>query len=100
VVLIPKDSFLFCSVDFSCKPKALLVLLVMENTTAVKKAKQSEYETVCRELGIDPSVHFVEITKTGSISFTAGKPDECRKLAYKARQAGYNVSRDLAKACR
>jgi hypothetical protein len=64
----------------------------------MKKAKQSQYAAVCAELGVRADVRFVEITSAGSISFTCGKPEECRALAYAARQAGYTVSRALDKA--
>lgn len=64
----------------------------------MKKAKQSDYESVCAELGMRADIHFVEITPSGSISFTCGKDHECRLLAHNARQAGYSISKELREA--
>ena len=63
-----------------------------------RKADPANYEAVCAELGMDASIGFVQITPIGSISFSIGKPEECRLLVKRARECGYAVSRELSRA--
>lgn len=63
-----------------------------------KKASAKNYEAICDELGVNPSVKFVKITNRGTISFTAGKPSEIRALYRAAREHGYEISTALKKA--
>lgn len=56
------------------------------------------YEEICRQLGYDPKVEFVEVNEDGTIGFTVGKPDEILKLAQRAEQAGYPLSDGFKKA--
>jgi len=53
------------------------------------------YEDICHDLGIIPSIHFVEITNRGTISFTVGKPEEIRHLINTAEDKGYKLSQVL-----
>jgi hypothetical protein len=66
----------------------------------MKKASKKNYESICRELGFIPDVHFVEITNRGTITFTAGKPQEVKALLQAVRNCGYIPAKSLIKAAR
>jgi len=57
--------------------------------------REMSYENVCRNLGFDPKVHFVDITHTGQITYTIGRPDELRSLLKACRRLGYIPSKSL-----
>ena len=60
-----------------------------------EKVKMS-YEDICRELNCSPDIHFVEVTKHGTITFTCGKPDEIRYLLYQCVSNGYKPAKRLS----
>lgn len=64
--------------------------------TNTKTAKKADYNAICTELGFRSEIHFVTIER-GRIGFTCGKPQELRALAYAARQAGYAITKNLAR---
>ena len=54
------------------------------------------YESICEDLGdYIPSIHFIEVTTQGRISFTAGKPDEVTTLIANVTSKGYMPSNKL-----
>lgn len=61
---------------------------------------ERSYEAVCHDLGIDPKVHFVEITTRHTISFTLGKPQEICYLLWTCEKSGYKPSQKLIQAAR
>ncbi len=50
--------------------------------------KKMNYAAVCHKLGIDASIHFVEVHEDGKIGFTCGKPDEVKALLASVREKG------------
>lgn len=42
--------------------------------------KKMNYAAVCHKLGVDASIHFVDVQEDGKIGFTCGKDHECRSL--------------------
>ena len=54
-----------------------------------------EYTEVCKDLGVNPEIHFVTVTNRGTISFTIGKPDEIKTLRKAVINKGYKPSRKL-----
>lgn len=60
-----------------------------------EKAKASDYEAICHELGFIPQSHFVEITKAGTIGFTCGKPEEVNDLLASVIEHGYIPTKSL-----
>jgi hypothetical protein len=56
------------------------------------------YREVCDRLGFIPEVRFVEILPDGSISYTAGKPDEVRALLAACERHGFKASKSLRRA--
>lgn len=58
------------------------------------------YAEICRDLGFHPEFAYVDITTSGSITFTCGKLDEAKSLAEACRQNGYKVSKRLAATIR
>ena len=59
------------------------------------ETQQKSYEEICKDLGFIAEVNFVEVTSTGRISYTIGKPDEIKALYHSAQNAGYEPSRAL-----
>jgi len=57
-----------------------------------------KYIEICNKLGFMPEVSFVKVTKSGSISYTMGKPEEIRSLARACDREGFTKSRDLIRA--
>lgn len=53
------------------------------------------YEGLCKDLGFDPTVHFVKVTTRRTITWTAGKADEIMALKRACRDNGYKMSLDL-----
>ena len=53
------------------------------------------YEDICHDLGFAPETHFVEVNRSGSISFSVGKPQEIRHLIRMIKEKGYRMTRDL-----
>lgn len=49
------------------------------------------YEDLCYDLGFDPDVNFVEVTKAGSITWTLGKPEEIHALFRAIEEKGYKA---------
>jgi hypothetical protein len=62
--------------------------------------KSENYTAVCARLGYLESVRFVEITPSGSITFTCGKPDEIFGLLARVRACGMRPAKSLIDACR
>jgi hypothetical protein len=60
----------------------------------------TDYETVCGRLGFNAKVEFVKVHEDGSISFTAGKPDEILDLLAQVRRCGMRPHRQLLAAVR
>ena len=58
------------------------------------------YAEICHDLGFRPECTYVDITTSGSITFTCGKTDEAKALAEACRQNGYKVSKRLEAAIR
>lgn len=58
------------------------------------------YEDVCKELGFYPDVGFVEITKSGTITFTLGKPHEIRALYRSVIENGFIPANRMKTALR
>lgn len=52
-------------------------------------AIEMTYEDLCRDLGFDPDVRFVEVTRAGSITYTIGKPEEIHALWAAVSERGY-----------
>jgi len=50
------------------------------------------YQDICGLLKINPGVHFVKVTRAGSIDFTIGKPDEIAYLIRRVADAGMKIS--------
>lgn len=57
--------------------------------------QEMTYEDVCKDLGFLPGVSFVHITKTGTISYTCGKPEEIRALYRAVEEKGYKRAADF-----
>ena len=57
--------------------------------------KKKAYSQICHDLGFLPDAGFVRITTAGTISFTAGKPDEIRALLRAVNAKRYRASRAL-----
>lgn len=53
------------------------------------------YESICHELGFIPETHFVRVTRSGKISYTAGKPSEIKALRKACAEKGYEMSKAL-----
>ena len=66
----------------------------------MKKASRKDYDAICHELGFIPSVHFVEITNRGTITYTCGKPQEIRALYKAVIDHGYQPSKNLEEAAK
>ena len=47
------------------------------------------YAVLCKRLGFRSDIHFVEITNSGTITFTCGKPREVSGLLWAVRDAGF-----------
>lgn len=62
--------------------------------------KYISYKELCRELGFDASLNFVEVDDDGKIGFTTGKEWECRHLAAAIRNCGYVPTPGLEAAIR
>lgn len=62
--------------------------------------KEMSYEDVCKALGFIPEIGFVDITDTGAITFTIGKPEEIKKLHSNCQSRGFKISKRLADARR
>lgn len=58
------------------------------------KQTATDYNTVCEDLGFDPTTKFVVI-EDGKISFSIGKPDELRKLFQAVKQSKYEMADKL-----
>ena len=56
---------------------------------------ETKYITICKELGVRPDINFVRVLPGGAIDWTAGKPEEVRLLAIRAKAKGYKLSRNL-----
>ena len=68
-------------------------------TVIVNGTKEiKSYEEICRDLGINASVHFVKPTTACTIDFTAGKPEEINHLLRACRERGYKPSQKLSDA--
>lgn len=52
-------------------------------------------QTVCDTLGYAAEVGFVTVER-GRVGFSAGRPEEIRTLARRAREAGYRITAALA----
>lgn len=63
---------------------------------------QREIKTaaIAEQLGYDPTVHFVELTNRGTVSFTCGKPEEVRGLLRAVLAANMTPSKALIAAAR
>ena len=65
----------------------------------VKKADGSivemSYYDVCKDLGYNPEVEFINITSAGTISFYLIKPDEIFPLLSSVKSKGYVPSQKL-----
>jgi hypothetical protein len=61
------------------------------------KSKAS-YEEICQRLGMRADIHFVKITSRGTITFTAGKPDEIRALHAAVLRCGMTPAKSLIAA--
>lgn len=57
-----------------------------------------DYAEICKELGFVAETNFVRITSKGTVSYTAGKPEEVKALYASAIKNGYKPSRALAKS--
>lgn len=55
------------------------------------------YEDICKELGFNAACNFVVVTSRGTITFSAGKPDEIRALYAAIIDNGYVASSKLAR---
>ena len=64
----------------------------------MKIANKGKYEDICRELGFNQEIEFVEITDDGEISFTVGKREEIMALYHAANKCGYKPSASLLAA--
>ena len=53
---------------------------------------------IAKRLGYRPEVGFVQATKTGTVGFSCGKPEEVRELLRRVRAAGLRPSRNLIRA--
>lgn len=53
------------------------------------------YDEVCEALHISPRIRFVKVTTRGTITFTAGNPDEIRSLKRGCREAGFKMAKSL-----
>lgn len=53
------------------------------------------YGDICKELGFCADVHFVKITTRGTITFTAGKPNEIQALYRAATSMSYKPAKKL-----
>jgi hypothetical protein len=62
------------------------------------KTNDQKYIDTCKKLGFSADIHFVEITKSGSIGFSMGKPEEIRALARACDREGMTKSRGLISA--
>ena len=49
------------------------------------------YADLCHDLGFDPDVNFVDVTKAGSITWTLGKPEEIHALYQAIKDKGYKA---------
>lgn len=47
------------------------------------------YEELCYDLGFNPDVNFVDVTRAGSITYTLGKPNEISALFRAVHEKGY-----------
>ena len=56
---------------------------------------KANYEQICQRLGADPTIHFVRLTTRGTITATAGKPDEFRWLLRRCREVGLKPAKSL-----
>lgn len=65
-----------------------------------KIAKIENYNEICHELGFYPDCHFVEITRSGKIAYTVGKPDEIKALYQATIGHGYTPAKSLVTAFR
>ena len=63
-----------------------------------EKKVEMTYEEICHDLGFISEVHFVRITKAGTITFTLGKPSEIRSLIASCREYGYKPSKGMLDA--
>lgn len=64
------------------------------------EAKNMSYEGICKALGFIPEIGFVDVTDTGAITFTIGKPREIKALYSACQSRGFNISKRLADARR
>lgn len=53
------------------------------------------YEQLCKRLGFSPEAEFVAITKAGTVTFTAGKPEEIKALHTAVLREGFKPARIL-----
>lgn len=60
--------------------------------------KEMEYNEICEDLGFIPGIHFVKVTNRGTISFTAGKPNEVKALYRSVVDHGYKPAKNLVEA--
>ena len=69
-----------------------------ENRQIVIKSGEKvymSYDEVCHDLSIRPGSGFVVVTHRGTITFSAGTPDEIRYLFSKVKDKGYKPSKSL-----
>lgn len=64
----------------------------------VKNGEKIEmtYDEICHDLGFCPAVRFVDITPRGTVTFTAGRPEEVRALYQAVKDRGYKPAQKLA----
>lgn len=55
-----------------------------------RKVKMT-YEELCHDLGFDPDVRFVDVAKSGAITYTIGKPWEINALYQAINARGYRA---------
>lgn len=52
---------------------------------------EMSYEDLCKDLGFIPEAHFVDVTKSGTIYGTFGKPEDFLALRIAVRDNGYKM---------
>lgn len=62
--------------------------------------QKMSYQNICKELGFVPEIGFVDITTTGAITFTLGKPEEIKALYRTCQAKGFKASKNLNVHCR
>jgi len=67
--------------------------------TVIKDGKKMKmtYEEVCHDLGFIAKCEFVKITTRGTITFTAGTPNDVQSLYQKVNICGYKAAKSLSK---